>query len=199
MLESPLAVYLENTAGGDNAVARRFDALARLWEAVAGVDTDVEIGFCFDTCHAHAAGHDMRTGASASRVLEAWDRVVGLDHLRVVHLNDSKAPAGSRLDRHAHIGEGTIAGPAPGAPAGTPAKPAGKRDYSGFGAVLNHPALRDVPMILETPKEDDEHGVPWDRVNLDRLRRLLDTPAEPRSDGPAGAKARNRRRTGARA
>src|SRR5687768_12179441 len=59
MLESAVPVYLENTAGGDHAVARRFDALALLWGAVAGAKTEVEIGFCFDTCHAHAAGEEL--------------------------------------------------------------------------------------------------------------------------------------------
>ena len=59
MLESEVPVYLENTAGGENAVARRFDALAQLWEAVDAAETDFELGFCFDTCHAHAAGEDL--------------------------------------------------------------------------------------------------------------------------------------------
>ncbi len=67
-LESEVPVYLENTAGGDHAVARRFDALARLWEAVEGADTGVEVGFCFDTCHAHAAGEELiRRGRAGDR------------------------------------------------------------------------------------------------------------------------------------
>ena len=100
MLESEVPVYLENTAGGDHAVARRFDALARLWEEVAGADTDVEIGFCFDTCHAHAAGEEL-----ADAVERAIAITGGID---LLHVNDSRDPPGTGADRHANIGAGTI-------------------------------------------------------------------------------------------
>jgi deoxyribonuclease-4 len=100
MLESPVPVYLENTAGGDNAVARRFDALARLWDAVSGVKTDVEIGFCFDTCHAHAAGEDLS---------DAVERVLAIvGRIDLLHVNDSRDPAGTGADRHANLGKGEI-------------------------------------------------------------------------------------------
>lgn len=100
MLESEVPVYLENTAGGDNAVARRFDALARLWEAVSGVDTAVELGFCFDTCHAHAAGEEL--GDAVERAIAITG---GID---LMHVNDSRDPPGTGADRHANIGAGTI-------------------------------------------------------------------------------------------
>jgi len=100
MLESEVPVYLENTAGGDNAVARRFDALAKLWEVVEASKTEVEIGFCFDTCHAHAAGEDL-----ADAVERAIAITGGID---LMHVNDSRDPPGTGADRHANIGKGTI-------------------------------------------------------------------------------------------
>jgi deoxyribonuclease-4 len=100
MLESTVPLYIENTAGGDNAVARRFDALARLWDAVSAAETDVKIGFCFDTCHAHAAGEDL--SGAVDRVLE----IVGT--IDLLHANDSRDPPGTGADRHANLGKGTI-------------------------------------------------------------------------------------------
>ena len=89
-------VLIENTAGGDNAMARRFDALARLWDAVGGFD----VGFCLDTCHAHAAGEEL---------LHAVDRIKAITgRIDLVHLNDSRDEFGSARDRHANIGTGTI-------------------------------------------------------------------------------------------
>jgi deoxyribonuclease IV len=100
MLESEVPLYLENTAGGDNAVARRFDALARLWDTVTASETTVEVGFCFDTCHAHAAGEELAT--AVERVLG----IVGTIHL--LHANDSRDPPGTGADRHANLGKGQI-------------------------------------------------------------------------------------------
>ena len=89
-------VLIENTAGGEHAMARRFDALARLWDAVGEFD----VGFCLDTCHTHAAGEDLAT---------AVDRVKAITgRIDLVHLNDSRDPFGSGADRHANIGDGTI-------------------------------------------------------------------------------------------
>jgi deoxyribonuclease IV len=100
ILESPVPVYIENTAGGDNAVARRFDALARLWEGIAGMETGFELGFCFDTCHAHAAGEDL-----ADAVERAVAITGGID---LLHANDSRDQAGTGADRHANLGKGEI-------------------------------------------------------------------------------------------
>src|SRR3954447_21267762 len=100
MLKSEVPVYIENTAGGENAVARRFDALARLWEAVTRAETDVEIGFCFDTCHAHAAGEELS---------DAVERVLAIvGKIDLLHANDSRDPAGTGADRHANLGKGEI-------------------------------------------------------------------------------------------
>jgi deoxyribonuclease IV len=100
MLEARVPVYIENTAGGDNAVARRFDALALLWEAVAGSHGDVELGFCFDTCHAWAAGEEL--AGAVERVLA----IVG--NIDLLHVNDSRDPAGTGADRHANLGKGEM-------------------------------------------------------------------------------------------
>ena len=100
MLEPRVPVYIENTAGGDNAVARRFDALAQLWEAIAGSHGDVELGFCFDTCHAWAAGEEL--AGAVERVLA----IVGT--IDLLHVNDSRDPAGTGADRHANLGKGEI-------------------------------------------------------------------------------------------
>jgi deoxyribonuclease-4 len=100
MLETDVPVYLENTAGGENAVARRVDALAKLWDAVAAADTSVDVGFCFDTCHAHAAGEDLSD--VAERMLAITGRV------DLVHANDSRDPPGTGADRHTNLGHGQM-------------------------------------------------------------------------------------------
>jgi deoxyribonuclease IV len=98
MLQSDVPLYLENTAGGDNAVARRFDALARLWEAVS--EAEAEIGFCYDTCHAHAAGEELS---------DAVERVLAIvGEIDLLHANDSRDPPGTGADRHANLGKGEI-------------------------------------------------------------------------------------------
>ena len=100
MLEAEIPLYIENTAGGDNAVARRFDALAGLWDAVSSSKTDVELGFCFDTCHAHAAGEEL------SGAVERVQVIVG--QIDLLHANDSRDPPGTGADRHANLGHGEM-------------------------------------------------------------------------------------------
>ncbi len=95
-LESEVPVYLENTAGGDHAMARHFDTIARLWDHIA----DFGVGFCLDTCHAHAAGEGL---------VDAVDRILAITgRIDLVHCNDSKDAAGSGRDRHEHLGQGQI-------------------------------------------------------------------------------------------
>jgi deoxyribonuclease-4 len=95
-LETEVPLYLENTAGGDFAMARHFDTIGRLWEHIA----DYGIGFCLDTCHAHAAGEELVT---------AVERIVAITGgIDLVHCNDSKDAAGSGRDRHEHLGQGQI-------------------------------------------------------------------------------------------
>ena len=100
MLESDVPLLLENTPGGEHAVARRFDALARLWEGISKVDPGFEVGFCFDTCHAHAAGEDLD---------DAVERVLAIvGKIDLLHANDSRDPPGTGADRHANLGKGRI-------------------------------------------------------------------------------------------
>jgi deoxyribonuclease-4 len=114
----------------------------------------------------------MSTRAAAGAALDEFDRVCGLKHLKVVHVNDSKAALGSRRDLHAHIGEGTIGKPRLGA--------------SGFAAVVNRPELRGVPKILETPKGTNPAGSSYDILNVRRLKRLIKAAGKPimRGRGP---------------
>jgi deoxyribonuclease-4 len=100
ILESEVPVLIENTAGGENAVARRFDALAKLWAAVSKAKTNVNVGFCFDTCHAHAAGEELS---------DAVERVLAIvGKIDLLHANDSRDPPGTGADRHANLGKGEI-------------------------------------------------------------------------------------------
>jgi deoxyribonuclease IV len=95
-IETDVPIYLENTAGGDHAMARHFDTIARLWDGIG----DLDVGFCLDTCHAHAAGEAL---------IDAVDRIKAITgRIDLVHCNDSKDPAGSGRDRHENLGHGTI-------------------------------------------------------------------------------------------
>jgi len=102
---------LEGTAGGGSTIGARFDDLATLRSRIAEItNTTTRVGICLDSCHLHAAGYDMSTAASARAVLNDFDSTIGLAHLRVWHLNDSKGALGSKLDRHEHIGIGYVGG-----------------------------------------------------------------------------------------
>ncbi|GAB5495051.1 MAG: deoxyribonuclease IV [Phycisphaerales bacterium] len=163
---------LENTVGSGSNLGRTFDQLGELRSMIIDATGEPErVGFCFDTCHAHAGGYDMSTRESADAALDEFDQTCGLAHLHCLHLNDSKGDVGSRKDRHDHIGQGTLG--LSGGRAGGKKLALGK---SGFAAVVNRPELADKPMILETPKGEDPKGTPWDTINVRRLRRLVDSP-----------------------
>jgi deoxyribonuclease IV len=100
ILETDVTLLLENTPGGKNAVARRFDALARLWEAITSAPSGIELGFCLDTCHAHAAGEDLGDAVERAR------KIVG--RIDLLHANDSRDPPGTGADRHTNLGKGKI-------------------------------------------------------------------------------------------
>jgi deoxyribonuclease-4 len=142
-------VLLETTAGQGTTLGHRFEHLARLFEWVRAPD---RLGVCLDTCHVFAAGYPLAPAADYATTLAAFDRLVGLDRLRVFHLNDSLKPQGSRVDRHAHLGKGHLG-------------------LEPFRLIVNDPRFRDRPMILETPKEDAD-GNDMDFVNLGLLRQL---------------------------
>lgn len=138
-------VLLEGTAGSGTALGSTFDELARLVGAVGDRHPE-RIGVCLDTCHLWAAGHDL---TRLDDVLHRFDDAVGLEHLRLLHLNDSLTPFHSRRDRHADIGEGSLG-------------------EAVFAAVMCHDALRAVPKLIETPKGAD--ALAADQANLRRLR-----------------------------
>ena len=145
--DGPTMVLLENTAGAGQGLGYRFEQLAAIRDAVAD---PARVGVCLDTAHLFAAGYAIHTAGGLQETLAACDRLVGLQHLRLVHLNDAKAPFGSRIDRHWHIGQGEIG-------------------RAGFSRFLRHPALAQVPCVLETPKQTEAD----DRRNLTTVRRLL--------------------------
>jgi deoxyribonuclease IV len=140
-------VLLETTAGQGNSLGHRFEHLARILELVAEPN---RLGVCLDTCHVFAAGYALAPEAEYRATLRAFDRVVGLKRLRAFHLNDSLKPQGSRVDRHAHIGQGHLG-------------------LEPFRLLVNDPRFRNRPMVLETPKEND-----MDTVNLKTLRDLVE-------------------------
>lgn len=175
---------LEGTVGAGSTLGGPFEDLAELRSNIVELTGEGgRVGFCLDSCHLHAAGHDMSSRESAAAVFERFDRVCGLDHLKVLHLNDSKGKLGSKLDRHAHIGEGWVGGGAtPHTGEGTFSEASLRR--SGFAAIVNHPRLASLPKILETPKEKDKQGQDMDAVNTARLKSLIDGPADtPRPRG----------------
>jgi deoxyribonuclease-4 len=144
----PLTILLENTAGAGSAIGSRFEELAEV-RRLAGAGLPFEIGYCLDTAHCLAAGYDVSSEGGLRRTVRDAERVLGLSRVKVIHTNDSKAPLGSRVDRHEHIGQGYIGIP-------------------GFRRILNHPRLRGKAFILETPV--DREGD--DRRNLETLKRL---------------------------
>lgn len=141
-------VLVETTAGSGTALGWRFEELAELLEAIPAAARD-RVGVCLDTAHVWAAGYDLRE--DYPEVMAELDRTVGLERLELIHANDSRAERGSRVDRHAHIGEGEMG-------------------EAGFEGLMRDPALAAVPRVLETPKEDDATAA--DRRNLAVLRRL---------------------------
>ena len=124
----PVTVLLETMAGKGSEVGGRFQELKLILDAVGSS----RVGVCLDTCHVYDGGYDIVKDLDG--VLSEFDRVIGLDRLKALHLNDSKNPFGSHKDRHECIGQGSLG-------------------LDAFKAVLNHPALKGLPMILETPNE----------------------------------------------
>lgn len=127
--EQHTTVLLETMSGKGSEVGGRFEELREILDRVA---LNTQMGVCMDTCHISDAGYDI--AGDIDGVLTEFDRVIGLERLKAVHINDSMNPLGAHKDRHARIGEGYL-GEAP------------------FGRIINHPALRDLPFILETPND----------------------------------------------
>lgn len=125
-------ILLENMAGQSHSVGSRFE---ELWGIIDKVKVDDRVGVCFDSCHAFASGFDLRDEAAVEHTMGLFEEVVGLDRLKVVHLNDSKGALGSRLDRHENIGKGKI----------------GRK---GMRDLLHYPGVSQRPLIMETPYDD---------------------------------------------
>ncbi|MFB6218203.1 MAG: deoxyribonuclease IV [Halobacteriaceae archaeon] len=139
-----VTVLVESDAGSGTKLGGDFEHLASVIEY-----SDQDLGVCLDTAHAFAAGYDLSTPEGVEQTIEELEDRVGLDRLACVHLNDSKHARGTNKDEHAHLGEGELG-------------------EAGVRAVLNHPDLRDLPYVLETPTEDGR-GFAW---NVERARDL---------------------------
>lgn len=149
-------VLLECTAGQGSSIGSRFEELA---EIIGLMDGHARVGVCLDTCHLLAAGYDLTTDDGYAETFAAFGRIVGFDRLRVFHVNDSKKPLGSRVDRHEHIGKGHLG-------------------LESFRRLVNDRRFASIPMLLETPKGEGKPTGPiavdpLDEENLNTLRALV--------------------------
>jgi deoxyribonuclease-4 len=144
-----LKLLLENTAGSGSALGSRLEELRIMREYAGKIGVELDIGYCIDTCHCLAAGFNIAEAAGLEQTVRLLDDVLGLENIPVFHANDSKTPLGSRVDRHAHIGEGYI----------------GKE---GFRRILTHPKLLAKAFILETPVNNEGD----DKRNVEMLKSL---------------------------
>jgi deoxyribonuclease-4 len=140
-------ILLENTAGEKGDIGY---TLEQVREVISGLRDASPVGICYDTCHGFAAGYDIRSKKQVDALAKKIDATVGLERLKGMHLNDCLRDFGSHVDRHWHIGEGKIG-------------------LAGFKALLNHAAFRNVPKIMETPKETEED----DPKNMKTVRSLI--------------------------
>jgi deoxyribonuclease IV len=160
-------VLLEHTAGQGTALGATFEQLASI---MGKMNDHRRIGVCLDTCHLLASGYDLCTPEGYAATFKQFGRLIGFERLKVFHMNDSRKPLGSRVDRHTHIGEGYLG-------------------LEAFRRIVNDPRFRRLPMLLETPKtETRAAGViqvdPLDEKNLDALRALIERVG---NDGNSGA------------
>jgi len=140
-------ILLENTAGEKGDIGYE---LEQVREVISRLKDSSHIGICYDTCHGFAAGYDVRTKRDVDALAKKIDTIIGLKKLKGMHLNDCLRDYGSHVDRHWHIGEGKVG-------------------LDGFRALLNHPAFKDVPKIMETPKDTEED----DPRNMRTVKSLL--------------------------
>jgi deoxyribonuclease-4 len=146
-IKSDTILLLENSAGSKNHMGSTFSDIAAILES--SPDNRHRLGVCLDTCHLHAAGYDLRTSSALQATLDQFDDCIGLQWLKLIHLNDCRGAIGSHLDRHEHIGLGQIG-------------------EAGFRAILSHPGLAELAMILETPVDARRD----DKGNLQAARSL---------------------------
>ena len=150
-------LLLEHTAGQGTNLGHRFEHLAAIIDMLAG---SPRVGVCLDTCHLLTAGYDICSEDGYRRTFRDFGRIVGFSRLKAFHMNDSKKPCGSRVDRHEHIGKGCLG-------------------LEPFRRIVTDPRFAGLPMLLETPKLDTPESRrrsdvdPWDARNLRTLRRLM--------------------------
>lgn len=150
-LRPGVGILLENTAGGGHQTGSNLEEIGSIIEKVAGGKVKgLKTGLCFDTCHGFQAGYPMKTPGEAATLVKTLHKAVGLEKLKLIHLNDSRAPFASRVDRHQHIGRGMI---------GT----------VGLAAFLNDPRIRGIPVILETPKKTESD----DKKNIKKVKDMI--------------------------
>jgi deoxyribonuclease-4 len=140
---------LETTAGSGTTIGYRFEQLS---EIIDLVEEKERMTVCIDTAHIFAAGYDIKEPKSFKEVIKEFDEIIGLDRLKCFHMNDSKKPLGSRVDRHEHIGKGFIG-------------------LEGFKNIMNDKRLTKIPKILETPKDKDQKE---DLINIKTLNNLIE-------------------------
>jgi len=144
--DNNVILLLENTAGEKNSVGSSFEHIRGIMD---GLEKNHRIGVCLDTCHAFAAGYELRTETGISQTLAQFEDQIGIEYLRIIHLNDSKGDLGSSLDRHEHIGMGFIG-------------------EDGFRCILHNPVVSVLPLICETPIDDRRD----DAGNIAKVREL---------------------------
>lgn len=146
-VDNDTLILLENVTGAGTKIGSKF---TELYDIIENVTQSDRLGICIDTCHAFSAGYDLASEEGLENLLDDIRSEIGLDKLKAIHVNDSKHPLGSNKDEHAHIGEGYI----------------GK---NGFDLLINHPDLKEIPFILETPqfekKPDDDVELIWSLRN----------------------------------
>ncbi|MFZ5364702.1 MAG: deoxyribonuclease IV [Patescibacteria group bacterium] len=137
---------IEISAGSGKILGDTFEEIAEILKSIKSKN----VGVCFDTAHAFASGYDLSSKTAVYKTIADFDKLIGLEKLMVIHTNDSKVALGSRVDRHEHIGQGKIG-------------------IKGFRALMNHPKLRDIDFIIETPKANDLS----DKENMKILKSLI--------------------------
>lgn len=152
-------LWLETTAGQGTNLGHRFEHIATLLQTVRNAD---RLGVCVDSCHIFAAGYPLGTQNEYASTMAEFDRTIGVNRICAWHLNDSKKPLGSRVDRHEHIGEGCLG-------------------LEPFRHILNDSRFADIPMYLETEKGERD-GEDLDAINLRTLKSLIDVPKESRKN-----------------
>jgi len=149
--DNGVMLLLENTAGTKNSMGSSFEEIATIIDAFDALRP--RLGVCLDTCHLFAAGYELRTPEGLQATLNQFQELIGLERLKLLHINDCRGTMGSHLDRHEHIGLGHIG-------------------ENGFRLILRHPDLNDLPMILETPVDSRRNDV----ANLQAARKLASRP-----------------------